>query len=91
MNHLKRLALSLTLICALTAAAFAGETGSQPCAPGETSGPPCAFSVGQSRLNRPGTNINSTSFLDGRHNRHRGNRALVAATVLTRAASISVC
>lgn len=45
MNHLKRLALSLTLICALTAAAFAGETNTPPCAPGQTESPPC---VGQS-------------------------------------------
>ena len=41
MNKLKRLALCLTLICALAAAAFAGETNAPPCAPGETHGPPC--------------------------------------------------
>lgn len=41
MNKLKRLALSLTLICALAAVAFAGETNAPPCAPGETHGPPC--------------------------------------------------
>lgn len=42
MNKLKTLALSLTLICVLAAAAFAGETNTPPCAPGETHGPPCA-------------------------------------------------
>ncbi|MGZ5434437.1 MAG: hypothetical protein ACXWID_00750 [Pyrinomonadaceae bacterium] len=41
MKHLKRISLSLTLICALTAAVFAGETGTPPCAPGETGTPPC--------------------------------------------------
>ena len=41
MNYLKNLFLSLTLLCTLTAAVFAGETGSPPCAPGETGTPPC--------------------------------------------------
>lgn len=40
MKHLKRLALSLTLMSALSVAAFA-EPASPPCAPGETSTPPC--------------------------------------------------
>lgn len=42
MKHVKKLALSLTLMSALSVAAFAGETESPPCAPGETHGPPCA-------------------------------------------------
>jgi len=41
MKYLRKLSLSLTLICALTAAAFAGETNSPPCVPGETLSPPC--------------------------------------------------
>ena len=41
MKYLRKLPLSLTLICVLAAAAFAGETGSPPCAPGETGSPPC--------------------------------------------------
>ena len=47
MKYLKKLTLSLTLICALTAAAFAGETGSPPCIPGETGSPPCACVPGE--------------------------------------------
>lgn len=51
MTKLKRLAVSFTLMCVLAAAAFAdcepplpGQIPSGPCvcAPGETSGPPCA-------------------------------------------------
>ena len=42
MKKLKRLALSLTLMSVLAAAAFAGETNAPPCAPGETQSPPCA-------------------------------------------------
>lgn len=45
MKSLKRLGLSLTLICVLAMAALAGETNSPPCAPpapGETNSPPCA-------------------------------------------------
>ena len=42
MKHLKRLALSLTLISALSVVALAGETASPPsCTPGETASPPC--------------------------------------------------
>lgn len=47
MKHLKKIFLSLTLICALTAAVFAGETGTPPCAPGETGTPPCACAPGE--------------------------------------------
>lgn len=42
MKHVKTLALSLTLMSALSVAAVAGETESPPCAPGETGTPPCA-------------------------------------------------
>jgi len=41
MKDLRNLSLCLTLICALAAAVFAGETGTPPCAPGELQGPPC--------------------------------------------------
>jgi hypothetical protein len=42
MKHLKRLALSFTLMAALSVAGSAGETAAPPCAPGETAAPPCA-------------------------------------------------
>jgi hypothetical protein len=45
MKSLKRLGVSVTLLCVLTMAAFAGEVSSPPCAPpdpGELSSPPCA-------------------------------------------------
>jgi len=42
MNFLKNPSLSLALICALSAVAFAGETSAPPCAPGETAAPPCS-------------------------------------------------
>ena len=41
MKHLKSLALSLTLMSALSVPAFGGETVSPPCAPGEIQSPPC--------------------------------------------------
>lgn len=41
MKQLKRLALSLTLMSALSVTAF-GETNSSPCLPGEVQSPPCA-------------------------------------------------
>ena len=41
MKYLRRLSLSLTLTCLLAAAAFAGETETPPCVPGELSSPPC--------------------------------------------------
>ena len=45
MKNLKRLGVSVTLLCVLSLTALAGETSSPPCAPpdpGETSSPPCA-------------------------------------------------
>ncbi|HEU5236145.1 MAG TPA: hypothetical protein VFU37_03325, partial [Pyrinomonadaceae bacterium] len=43
MNHLlKRLFVSLSLICVLTVTVCGGETPSPPCAPGETASPPCS-------------------------------------------------
>jgi hypothetical protein len=42
MNKLQRLFLSFTLMSVLAASAFAGETPSTPCAPGETQTPPCS-------------------------------------------------
>ncbi len=42
MKNLKRLGISLTLVCILATAAFAGEVNSPPCAPGEVNSPPCA-------------------------------------------------
>ena len=46
MKNLKRLGVSVTLLCVLSLTALAGETSSPPCAPpdpGETSSPPCAM------------------------------------------------
>ena len=45
MKSLKRLGVSVTLLCVLSLTALAGETSSPPCAPpdpGETNSPPCA-------------------------------------------------
>ena len=42
MNHLKRLGLTFTLMSVLAVTTFAGITETPPCAPGETSGPPCS-------------------------------------------------
>ena len=42
MKNLRRLGISITLLCVLAVAAFAGDTSSPPCAPGDTSSPPCA-------------------------------------------------
>ena len=45
MKNLKRLGVSVTLLCVLSLTALAGETSSPPCAPpdpGETNSPPCA-------------------------------------------------
>jgi hypothetical protein len=42
MKNLKRLGISVTLLCVLSMTSFAGETDSPPCAPGDTSSPPCA-------------------------------------------------
>jgi hypothetical protein len=41
MKNLRRLGISVTLVCALSMTAFAGDTTSPPCAPGETTSPPC--------------------------------------------------
>ncbi len=45
MKNLKMLGISLTLVCVLATAAFAGEVNSPPCAPpepGTVNSPPCA-------------------------------------------------
>jgi hypothetical protein len=44
MKNLKRLGVSVTLMCVLAVAAFAGTVNSPPCAPepGITNTPPCA-------------------------------------------------
>jgi hypothetical protein len=42
MKNLKRLGISVTLLCTLSMTAFAGDTNSPPCAPGDTNSPPCA-------------------------------------------------
>ncbi len=43
MKNLKRLGVSVTLLCVLSMTTLAGETNSPPCAPpGETNSPPCA-------------------------------------------------
>ena len=56
MKYLRNLSLSLTLICVLAAAAFAGETVTPPCAPGEVSTPPCpAQSVNDDSTTPTGT------------------------------------
>lgn len=44
MKNLRRLGITVTLLCALSMTAFAGDTTSPPCAPGQTEGPPCASS-----------------------------------------------
>ncbi|MFY9620630.1 MAG: hypothetical protein WAQ99_12545 [Pyrinomonadaceae bacterium] len=41
MKNLRRLGISVTLLCALSMTALAGDTTSPPCAPGETTSPPC--------------------------------------------------
>jgi hypothetical protein len=42
MKSLKRLGVSVTLLCVLAMTALAGDTISPPCAPGDTISPPCA-------------------------------------------------
>jgi len=42
MKNLRRLGISITLLCAFSMTAIAGDTSSPPCAPGDTSSPPCA-------------------------------------------------
>jgi len=42
MKHLNRLSLSFTLVSILAVAAFAGETGTPSCAPGQIESPPCS-------------------------------------------------
>lgn len=42
MKNLKRLGLSFVLTSVLAVTAFAGETPTGPCAPGEVNSPPCA-------------------------------------------------
>ena len=42
MKNLKRLGVSVTLLCVVSLTTLAGETNSPPCAPGETNSPPCA-------------------------------------------------
>jgi hypothetical protein len=46
MKSLKRLGVSVTLLCVLSLTTLAGDTTSPPCAPdpGETNSPPCAMS-----------------------------------------------
>ena len=44
MKNLRRLGITVTLLCVLSMTAFAGDTTSPPCAPGQTEGPPCASS-----------------------------------------------
>jgi len=46
MKNLKRLGVSVTLLCVLSLTTLAGETSSPPCAPpepGQTDTPPCAM------------------------------------------------
>ena len=42
MKNLKRLGVSVTLLCVLSLTTLAGDTNSPPCAPGDTNSPPCA-------------------------------------------------
>lgn len=42
MKNLKRLGVSVVLLCVISMTVAAGETNSPPCAPGETNSPPCA-------------------------------------------------
>jgi len=44
MSHVKRLALTGAVITVLSFTAFAGETPTPPCAPGEMNSPPCTSS-----------------------------------------------
>jgi len=43
METLKKLATATVLMCVLGLSAFAGDTMTPPCAPGEISTPPCAM------------------------------------------------
>ena len=43
MKNLKRLGVSVTLLCVLSLTTLAGDTNSPPCAPGDTNSPPCAM------------------------------------------------
>ncbi len=43
MKNLKRLGVSVTLLCVLSLTTLAGDTNSPPCAPGDTNSPPCAI------------------------------------------------
>lgn len=66
MKHLKRLVLSFTLMLALSAASFAGETASPPCNPGETASPPCVAQSVNDESTVPGdtTSTSSPSLVD---------------------------
>ena len=43
MKSLKRLGVSVTLLCVLSLTTLAGDTNSPPFAPGDTNSPPCAM------------------------------------------------
>jgi hypothetical protein len=43
MKNLKRLGVSVTLLCVLSLTTLAGDTNSPPCAPSDTNSPPCAM------------------------------------------------
>jgi hypothetical protein len=65
MKNLRRLGLSITLLCILSTAAFAGETNSPPCTPpdpGETNSPPCSVTQIVSDDSIPQTQAVSTVF-----------------------------
>ena len=63
MKNLKRLGISITLLCLLTMTAFAGETNSPPCVPGETNSPPC--SVTQNVTDDSAPQNQSVSTIEG--------------------------
>lgn len=54
MKYVRKLSLYLTLICVLAAAAFAEETTTPTCVPGETLSPPCAAQTVNDDLVVPG-------------------------------------
>jgi len=54
MKSPKRLIVTLALTLVLATAAFAGDTNSPPCVPGEMSGPPCPSQPASENLVIPG-------------------------------------
>ena len=54
MKTLKTLTLLFTSMCILAVTAFAGETNSPPCTPGQTEAPPCVSQSVSNDSTEPG-------------------------------------